>query len=125
MSEKETGGTESAAAPVETTPNIFTDTHYVAEEPTGDIALLKGWKYRGRCIAGINIPWYASPKIQLGIVAFVCFFCPGMFNALGNIGGGKTGAILADNISTPLYFTFAVFSFFGGTFVNRLSNKSA
>jgi hypothetical protein len=44
MSEKETGGTESAAAPVKATPNISTDAHYVAGELTGDIALLKGWK---------------------------------------------------------------------------------
>jgi hypothetical protein len=44
MPEKETVGTESAAAPVEATPHIFTDAHYLAEELTGDIALLKGWK---------------------------------------------------------------------------------
>ena len=99
MSEKETVGTESAAAPAETTPNTSTDAHYVAEEPTGDIALPTGWKYRGRRIAGINIPWYASPRIQLGMVAFVCFLCPGMFNALGGMGGGgKTDATLADNM---------------------------
>jgi hypothetical protein len=42
MSEKETVGTESAAAPVKTTPHIFTNAYYVAEELTGDIALLKG-----------------------------------------------------------------------------------
>jgi hypothetical protein len=42
MSEKETGGTESAAAPVKATSNISTNAHYVAEELTGDIALLKG-----------------------------------------------------------------------------------
>ena len=99
MSEKETIGTESAAAPVEATPNTSTDAHYVSEEPTGDIALPAGWKYRGRRIAGINIPWYASPRIQLGMVAFVCFLCPGMFNALGGMGGGgKTDATLADNM---------------------------
>jgi hypothetical protein len=44
MPEKETVGTESAAAPVEATPHISTDVHYVAEELTGDIA------------ADINIP---------------------------------------------------------------------
>jgi hypothetical protein len=99
MSEKETVGTDSAAAPVEATPNTSTDAHYVTEEPTGDIVLPKGWKYRGRRIAGINIPWYASPKIQLGMVAFVCFLFPGMFNALDSIGGvEKTGATLADNM---------------------------
>jgi hypothetical protein len=126
MSGKETVSTESAAAPVEATPNIFTDAYYVTEELIGDIALLKGWKYRGRCITGINIPWYTSLKIQLGMVAFVCFLCRSMFNALSDIRGGrKTDATLADNINTALYSTFAVFGFFGRTFVNRLSNKSA
>jgi hypothetical protein len=49
-----------------------------------------------------------------------------MFNALGGIGGGrKTDAALADNMNTALYFTFAVFGFFVGTFVNILGNKSA
>ena len=92
MSEKETAGAESAAA------NTSTEApHY--DEPTGDVALPAGWKYRGRRIAGINIPWYASPKIQLGMVAFVCFLCPGMFNALGGLGGGgKTDPTLADNM---------------------------
>jgi len=124
MSEKETVGTESAAAPVEATRNPSSEAHYTGEEPTGDIVLPSGWKYRGRRIAGVNIPWYASPKIQLGMVAFVCFLCPGMFNALGGLGGGgKTDATLADNMNTALYSTFAVFAFFGGTFVNRLGVK--
>jgi hypothetical protein len=58
-----------------------------------------GWKYRQRRIFGHNIPWYASPSIQLLLVAFVCFMCPGMFNALGGLGGGgKTDATLADNM---------------------------
>ena len=96
MSEKETVGTESAAAPAgATTPP--SEAHY--EEPTGDVALPSGWMYRGRKIGGLSIPWYASPKIQLGMVAFVCFLCPGMFNALSGMGGGgKTDATLADNM---------------------------
>ncbi|KAI6713222.1 DUF895 domain membrane protein [Marssonina coronariae] len=80
--------------------------------------------------------WFASPKVQLGMVSFVCFLCPGMFNALGGLGGGgKTDATLADNMArhhppppslssnTALYSTFAVFGFFGGTFVNKLGVK--
>jgi hypothetical protein len=42
MSKKETVSTKFAAAPVETTPHIFTDAYYVAKELTSDIALLKG-----------------------------------------------------------------------------------
>ncbi len=69
------------------------------DEPTGVLVLPEGWKYRQRRIFGINIPWYASPKIQLGLVAFVCFMCPGMFSALGGLGGGgKTDPTLADNM---------------------------
>lgn len=100
MAEKQTVGTESAA-PVETPPPTSSEAHYT-EEPTGDIDLPAGWKYRGRRIFGVNIPWYASPKIQLGMVAFVCFLCPGMFNALGGMGGGgKTTNGTADNMVFP------------------------
>lgn len=71
---------------------------------TGTVDLPRGWKYRQYRIFGYTLPWYASPKIQLGMVAFVCFLCPGMFNALGGMGGGgKTDATLADNmVSTAL-----------------------
>ncbi|KUL83769.1 hypothetical protein ZTR_08672 [Talaromyces verruculosus] len=79
--------------------------------------LPKGWMYRRRG----KLPWYASPAIQLGLVAFVCFMCPGMFNALGGLGGGgKTDTGLADDMNTALYSTFAVVGFLAGTIVNRL-----
>ncbi|KAH7131100.1 major facilitator superfamily domain-containing protein [Dactylonectria macrodidyma] len=91
---------------------------------TGAVDLPPGWKYRRYNLFGRLLPWYASPKIQLGMVAFVCFMCPGMFNALGGMGGGgKADATLADNMNTALYSAFAVFGFFGGTFVNRLGVK--
>lgn len=58
-----------------------------------------GWKYRERRIGGLVIPWYASPRAQLLLVSFVCFLCPGMFNALGGLGGGgKQDPTLADNM---------------------------
>ncbi|KAK3315823.1 major facilitator superfamily domain-containing protein [Apodospora peruviana] len=86
--------------------------------------LPRGWMYKRFRVFGHLMPWYASPKIQLGMVAFVCFMCPGMFNALGGLGGGgKTDATLADDMNTALYSTFAVFGFFGGTFVNKLGVK--
>ncbi|RBA21009.1 hypothetical protein FPRO05_08456 [Fusarium proliferatum] len=89
-----------------------------------DVDLPRGWKYRRFSLFGKTLPWYASPRIQLGMVAFVCFMCPGMFNALGGLGGGgKTDPTLADNMNTALYATFAVFGFFGGTFVNKLGVK--
>ncbi|KAH8805084.1 DUF895 domain membrane protein [Xylogone sp. PMI_703] len=90
-------------------------------EEAAVIDLPTGWKYKEWRVFGHTFPWYASPSIQLGMVAFVCFMCPGMFNALGGLGGGgKTDATLADNMNTALYSTFAVFGFFGGTFVNVL-----
>ncbi|KAJ4245871.1 hypothetical protein NW757_009726 [Fusarium falciforme] len=115
MSSKNPAGTDaSPTADVDTTPHVPNDTAETVDLP-------RGWKYRRIHLFGKILPWYASPRIQLGMVAFVCFMCPGMFNALGGMGGGgKTDATLADNMNTALYATFAVFGFFGGTFVNKL-----
>ncbi|KAM0228880.1 hypothetical protein ACHAPO_010404 [Fusarium lateritium] len=88
---------------------------------TGNVDVPRGFKYRQYRIFGYTLPWYASPKIQLGMVAFVCFMCPGMFNALNGMGGvGKVDTKLGTDMNTALYSTFAVVGFFGGTFVNRL-----
>jgi MFS family permease len=79
-----------------------------------------GWIYRGFRVGGKEV-WYASPTVQLLMVAFVCFLCPGMFNALQGLGGGgqlDTSAQTA--ASTALYSVFAVVGFFAGTFANRL-----
>lgn len=66
-----------------------------------------GWKYKERRIFGLTIPWYASPKAQLLLVSFVCFLCPGMFNALGGLGGGgKQDPTLADNMVRPAPMSF-------------------
>jgi hypothetical protein len=68
-------------------------------EPTGVLDLPSGWMYRERKIGPLTIPWYASPKSQLVMVSFVCFLCPGMFNALGGLGGGgKTDTHTADTM---------------------------
>lgn len=74
------------------------------------VVLPAQWKYRSAKILGAKIPWYASPPVQLGMVSFVCFLCPGMFNALGGLGGGgKQDVTLADNMvsnsSFPLPLT--------------------
>lgn len=58
-----------------------------------------GWMYRSSKIGKFSTSWYASPRIQLGMVAFVCFLCPGMFNALSGMGGGgKSDPSLADKM---------------------------
>ncbi|KAJ5168697.1 UNC93-like protein [Penicillium canariense] len=93
---------------------------------TDEIPRPRGWMYKRIGVGKYNLGWYASPKFQLGMVAFVCFMCPGMFNALSGLGGGgKADAKLADDMNTALYSTFAVVGFFAGTFVNRLGVRAA
>jgi hypothetical protein len=80
---------------LDTTPKVVS-----VEPPTSDTPNLpQGWMYRQRKIGSLVIPWYASPKVQLLMVSMVCFLCPGMFNALGGLGGGgKADATLADQM---------------------------
>jgi MFS family permease len=84
------------------------------------------WRYRTLKIGTYALPFYASPQIQLVIVSFVCFLCPGMFNALSGIGGGgNVNTKAADDANTALYSTFAVVGFFAGTFTNVIGIKLA
>jgi hypothetical protein len=95
------GAVATSATEKETAATAAVD---YSEEATGDVTLPPGWMYRQRRIGKFVIPWYASPKVQLGMVAFVCFMCPGMFNALGGMGGaGKTDQTLADNMVSDAY----------------------
>ena len=88
-------------------------------EPT-TIVRPNGWMYKGFRIGKREL-WYASPKVQLGMVSIVCFLCPGMFNALSGLGGGGQVDFTAQNIAnTSLYSLFAFVGFFAGTFANRL-----
>ncbi|KAJ5622343.1 hypothetical protein N7528_005575 [Penicillium herquei] len=106
----------------EVVQNVTHDVDYQEASTVPDLP--SGWKYRQIRIFGRRLPWYASPRTQLIFVSFVCFMCPGMFNALNGMGGGgKTDATLADNMNTALYSAFAVFGIFGGTFVNKLGVK--
>lgn len=84
-----------------------------ADRPTG-------WIYKGFRLGGSEL-WYASPTVQLLMVSFVCFLCPGMFNALSGLGGGGQLDLTAQRYSnTALYGVFAVVGFFAGTVANRL-----
>lgn len=91
---------------------------------TGSLARPAGWMYKGYTPFGRNFElWYASPKVQLLMISFVCFLCPGMFNALNGLGGAglpPEKAYVGANCSVALYSTFAVFGFFAGTITNRL-----
>jgi hypothetical protein len=53
-----------------------------------DFSLPNSRMYKQHKLGPFTTPWYASPRTQLGMVAFVCFLCPGMFNALSGLGGG-------------------------------------
>jgi MFS family permease len=95
-------------------------------EPTGVLELPDSWKYKRLRILGFSIPWYASPPVQLVIVSFVCFMCPGMFNALNGMGGaGQMDSTANSKANTALYSTFAVVGFFAGSFTNRLGIRTA
>jgi hypothetical protein len=99
MADKEIAeGAEPVAAPTSASSEKAHPVDFT-EERTGVAELPTGWMYRQRKIGKHSIPWYASPKVQLTMVSFVCFLCPGMFNALGGMGGGgKTDATLADDM---------------------------
>jgi MFS family permease len=106
-----TSGTqvEAAPAPVSTT--------------TDSPARPAGWQHKGFRIFGKEY-WYASPIVQLLLVSFVCFLCPGMFNALSGLGGGgQVDAKASDDALTALYSTFAVVAFFSGSIANKLGIK--
>ncbi|KAJ2450654.1 hypothetical protein EV183_004154 [Coemansia sp. RSA 2336] len=62
---------------------------------------------------------YYSPMTQVVLVGLVCFFCPGMYNALNGMGGGgQVDRTTGNNANTALYCTFIVFGILGGSIVN-------
>jgi MFS family permease len=89
----------------------------------GTIQRPPGWMYKGFKIGKKEV-WYASPIVQLLMVAMVCFLCPGMFNAITGLGGGgQVDPTVNDHANTALYSTFAVTAFFSGTIANMLGVK--
>ncbi|KAJ9056186.1 hypothetical protein DSO57_1035750 [Entomophthora muscae] len=67
---------------------------------------------------------YTDALFQVGLVGFICFCCPGMFNVLNSIGGG---GLLSNNVSknanVALNVTFAIFGILGGGIVNAIGAK--
>ncbi|KAA8642202.1 hypothetical protein EYZ11_009211 [Aspergillus tanneri] len=81
----------------------------------------KPWMYRPWKVGPWTLPWFASPEAQLILVSFVCFLCPGMFNAVSGLGGGgQVNKTDVSNANTALYSTFAVVGFFAGSITNRV-----
>ncbi|KZV84729.1 major facilitator superfamily transporter [Exidia glandulosa HHB12029] len=69
---------------------------------------------------------YRHPAFQVVLVSFVCFACPGMFNALAGLGGGgQIDATTQDNAAVTLYSAFAGMAFFGGSIVNKIGPRLA
>ncbi|KAG9315504.1 major facilitator superfamily domain-containing protein [Chiua virens] len=67
---------------------------------------------------------YYHPIVQVSLLAFVCFMCPGMFNALTGLGGGgQVNTTDQANSNAALYSTFAFFGFFAGTINNYLGPR--
>ncbi|KAA0045371.1 hypothetical protein IC582_016367 [Cucumis melo] len=67
---------------------------------------------------------FNSPLVQVFLIGLVCFCCPGMFNALSGMGGGgQMDTTVADNASTALYTTFAIFGIIGGGIYNILGPR--
>jgi len=91
---------------------------------TTDVVMPVGRMYKPVKIGPLTLPHYASPATQLVIVAFVCFLCPGMFNALSGMGGGgQVSAKAADEANIALYACFSVVGFFAGSIVNFVGIK--
>lgn len=99
---------------------------YEENSPLDGVEMPKGLKYSSLKFGFIRIPYYCSPKAQLLIVSFVCFLCPGMFNALNGMGGGgQIDTETANAANATLYGVFAIVGFFSGTFTNKLGIKTA
>ncbi|KAI5294338.1 hypothetical protein KEM52_004215 [Ascosphaera acerosa] len=95
---------------------------------TGETIVPEGkpWMYRSMKIGPIKLPYYASPMAQLLIVAFVCFLCPGMFNAVNGLGGaGMLDHTVADRANIAVYACFAVVGFFAGSITNVIGTRFA
>ncbi|KAK3293639.1 major facilitator superfamily domain-containing protein [Chaetomium fimeti] len=111
-------------APATEAPELGTAEVSNMADTAGPVQRPRGWMYKGFRVAGKEI-WYASPIVQLLMVAMVCFLCPGMFNALTGLGGGGQVDPSAQNdAATALNSTFAVVAFFSGTIANKLGVKA-
>lgn len=60
--------------------------------------------------------FFYNPYTQVVLLGFVCFSCPGLFNALNGLGaGGQVDSTTSANANSTLYATFAVAAFFAGS----------
>ncbi|KAF8445503.1 major facilitator superfamily domain-containing protein [Terfezia claveryi] len=79
----------------------------------------------GYKVFGLSIPAWRSPLTQVILTGFVCFLCPGMFNALNGLGaGGQLESSVTSNANSALYTTFAFFGFIAGTVLNYFGART-
>lgn len=111
----------SSTSGEERQPEKDAPTSTMDAEAGGSSIAGKPWMYRPLKIGPWTMPWFASPETQLLLVSFVCFLCPGMFNAVSGLGGGgQVNQTDVSNANTALYSTFAVVGFFAGSIANRI-----
>jgi hypothetical protein len=61
---------------------------------------------------------------QVVCTAFICFCCPGFFNALSGLGGaGSHDSTSSAAANAALYGTFAIFGYLGGAFFALLGAR--
>lgn len=116
----------ASPAPADTVEKVAATSNGVdVEDPSQDGAVVgRPWMYKPIKIGPWTFPWYASPETQLILVSFVCFLCPGMFNAVSGLGGGgQLNKTAVSDSNTALYSTFAVVGFFAGSIANRIGLK--
>jgi len=72
---------------------------------------------------------YYHPITQVSMLGFVCFMCPGLFNALTGLGAGgqvdptTSARATSARVNTAFYATFALGAFFSGTVNNKLGSR--
>ncbi|ORX99998.1 MFS general substrate transporter [Basidiobolus meristosporus CBS 931.73] len=65
-----------------------------------------------------------SPMMQVILVGFACFCCPGMYNVINSLGaGGQMDDNTTKNGNVALYACFSVFGVFGGAIHNVLGGR--
>ncbi|WBW70785.1 transmembrane transporter [Schizosaccharomyces osmophilus] len=85
---------------------------------------LSSWIYKRPKFCRFKGLAYGSALTQIIVVSWVCFLCPGMFNALSGLGGGgEVNANVANEANVALYSTFAGLGFFGGSICNLIGVK--
>lgn len=68
--------------------------------------------------------FYYNATTQIVMLGFVCFMCPGLFNAINGLGaGGQVDSTNSANANSALYASFAFFAFFSGSINNKLGSR--